>query len=167
MGTKIATPRPMGGFTLVELMVVLAVAAILLTIGVPSFQSIIQSNRTASQTNELVSALNLARAEAVRRGRTVSLCANTGGLVNGFYVEEGTGCNDSNIIRSFGAMSRMTTGGPAQIAFDARGVRTTPGGTDNTVITLTPANCPDGASDRARTITVRPSGQINTRPMNC
>lgn len=59
------------GFTLVELMVALAIAVILITIGLPSFSEMIASNRVTSQTNDLVSALNTARYEAIRRGAPV------------------------------------------------------------------------------------------------
>lgn len=62
------------GVTLIELMVTVAVAIILLGIAVPSFQSVIRTNRIASLTNELVAALNLARSEAITRGTTVTLC---------------------------------------------------------------------------------------------
>ncbi|MBK1647898.1 GspH/FimT family pseudopilin [Rhabdochromatium marinum] len=62
------------GVTLVELVMTLAIAAILLAIGVPSFQNITATNRIASLTNELRGALQLARSEAVKRGRTVTVC---------------------------------------------------------------------------------------------
>ncbi|MBS3746302.1 MAG: GspH/FimT family pseudopilin [Wenzhouxiangellaceae bacterium] len=56
------------GFTLIELMVGIAVLAILLTVAVPSLQKIIRDNRVTAQANELVAMANLARNEAVRRG---------------------------------------------------------------------------------------------------
>jgi type IV fimbrial biogenesis protein FimT len=62
------------GFTLIELMVTLAVAAIVLTVAVPSFQDLVRNNRLATQANQLVSALNLARSEAVKRGVRVTVC---------------------------------------------------------------------------------------------
>lgn len=61
------------GFTLVELMITLAIAGILLTIGVPSFQNMIRTNRTVTNTNNLVTALNLARSEAIKRGVQVTV----------------------------------------------------------------------------------------------
>jgi type IV fimbrial biogenesis protein FimT len=68
------------GFTLVELMITLAVIAITLSMGVPSFQEMAQGNRMTSQLNELVTDLNLARSEAIKRGRTVTFCKrNSGG----------------------------------------------------------------------------------------
>ncbi|AZZ94364.1 prepilin-type N-terminal cleavage/methylation domain-containing protein [Hahella sp. KA22] len=56
------------GFTLVELMVVIAILAITLVLGLPSFSNLIDSNRVTANTNTLVGALNLARMEAVNRG---------------------------------------------------------------------------------------------------
>jgi len=62
------------GFSLVELMVTIAVLAILLAIGIPSFASLIASNRLTSATNELVAALQTARTEAIRRNVRVTVC---------------------------------------------------------------------------------------------
>ena len=67
------------GFTLIELMAVLTLAAIILTIGVPSFQEIIRNNRFATQANTLISSINLARSEAVKRGTRVTLCKSSDG----------------------------------------------------------------------------------------
>ena len=57
------------GFTLIELLVTVAVIAIVLTIGVPSFQQVIMTNRMATQANDLLGSMNLARSEAVKRGQ--------------------------------------------------------------------------------------------------
>ncbi len=67
------------GFTLVELLVTVSVLSVLLAIAVPSFQGTIASNQLTSRTNELVSALNLARSEAIRRGARVTLCKSSSG----------------------------------------------------------------------------------------
>lgn len=66
--------RYQSGLSLVELMVAMAVAIVLMAIGVPMYQGLTASNRAATQTNALVTALNLARSEAVKRGVSVSLC---------------------------------------------------------------------------------------------
>lgn len=72
-----------GGFTLVELMVVLAVLAVLLGVAVPSFQNITNRNRLTAVTNEMVGALQLTRVEAVRRNGRVVFCPTTTGTACG------------------------------------------------------------------------------------
>jgi type IV fimbrial biogenesis protein FimT len=62
------------GFTLVELLVVLAVGSILLAIAVPGYAFLMNTSRLAAVTNDLVTALHLARSEAVKRGIRVTVC---------------------------------------------------------------------------------------------
>lgn len=68
-----------GGFTLIELMVAISVASILLVIAVPSLTTLVQSNRTSSDANALLTVILLTRSEAVRRGIDVTVCKTTDG----------------------------------------------------------------------------------------
>ncbi|HWP19432.1 MAG TPA: GspH/FimT family pseudopilin [Burkholderiaceae bacterium] len=70
-----APRRGVRGVTLVELMVVLSVLAVVLALAAPSFTETLRSNRLTTQVNELVGAMQMARAEAVRRNTTVQYCA--------------------------------------------------------------------------------------------
>lgn len=81
------------GFTLIELMVAVAVFAITATFAVPSFMDFIRNNRLAANTNELVASLHVARAEAVKRKVIISVCGssdsascNTTSWENGWIV---------------------------------------------------------------------------------
>jgi type IV fimbrial biogenesis protein FimT len=65
-----------GGFTLIELMVALAVMAIVLGLAVPGFQSMVNGNRLTGAANELVASLQTARIEAIRRSRRVVVCTS-------------------------------------------------------------------------------------------
>ena len=64
---------------MVELVVTLAIAAILVTIAIPGFANLIKDNRLIAGTNQLVTTLAYARSEAVKRGTPVSVCASTDG----------------------------------------------------------------------------------------
>ncbi len=66
--------RAAAGFTLVELMVVVAISAILLAIAVPDFVRMTRSIQLQHQAKEMAGAIKLARAEALRRGQTVVMC---------------------------------------------------------------------------------------------
>lgn len=68
------------GATLLELMVVVAVSAILLSVGVPSFASLAQDGRVTGATNAMVSSLHLARSEAIKRQARAALCPSTGSV---------------------------------------------------------------------------------------
>ena len=70
--------RP-AGFTLTELVFAVTIAAILVSIGVPSFKTVTNSNRIASEINGLLGDMQLARAEAVKEGRTITVCSSTDG----------------------------------------------------------------------------------------
>jgi type IV fimbrial biogenesis protein FimT len=63
------------GFTLIELLSVITVIAILLTIGVPSFRFVTSANRASAEINGLLGDMQFARAEAIREGQTVTICA--------------------------------------------------------------------------------------------
>jgi type IV fimbrial biogenesis protein FimT len=69
--------RPANGFTLVELMVAIFVATILLVIAIPSFTSIINSNRLTTTANALIGALNTAKMAAIQRNAPVQFCSNS------------------------------------------------------------------------------------------
>jgi len=62
------------GFTLMELMMTLSIAAILLTVAVPSYNTFTQNSKITKQVNLLAVAVNTARGEAAKRGVTVVLC---------------------------------------------------------------------------------------------
>ncbi len=67
------------GFTLFELIITLAIAAVIVGVAAPSFSTMIQDNRLSAQSLDFVAALNLARSEAIKRRVRVTLCMSTNG----------------------------------------------------------------------------------------
>lgn len=71
---------PPRGFTLLELMVTLLVAGVLIVVAVPGFTATLRQNRLLADADEFITALNLARSEAIKRGSPVRVQAlATGG----------------------------------------------------------------------------------------
>ena len=66
-------------FTLIELMVTVSILAIVMALAIPSFKSSVANNRSVGAGGELVTALNFARTEAIKRGTYVSVCASSTG----------------------------------------------------------------------------------------
>ena len=67
------------GFTLTEMMVALAIVAILMTIAGPSYQYITNSNRMSSEVNALLGDMEYAREEAIKEGQNITVCSSTTG----------------------------------------------------------------------------------------
>ncbi|MAA65187.1 MAG: hypothetical protein CL581_10485 [Alteromonadaceae bacterium] len=74
------------GFTLIELMVTVAILVIIITIAVPSFQSVIASRQLIDARDRALSAIQYAKGEAVGRNRAVSICPSS----------DGASCGDSS-----------------------------------------------------------------------
>ena len=106
------------GFTLTELMITLAIVSILLTIGVPSLKTFMQGNQLIATTNELISALHVARSEAIKLNTRVSICessdgatcAETGSWKNGWIAFiDGNGANPGDLVNTGNPCSASNT----------------------------------------------------------
>lgn len=64
-------PRRQRGLTLIELMTTVSVVVVVLSLGIPSFQNMIASNKVTTTTNTLIAIMSLARSEAMKRGATM------------------------------------------------------------------------------------------------
>jgi len=65
------------GFTLPEVLAALTIAGVLVALAAPGFGSLMQDTRMTSQTNAFIANLNLARAEALKRGQPVTVCVSS------------------------------------------------------------------------------------------
>ena len=77
------------GFSLLELMVALAVVAILVTVGLPGFAAMTRQNCTVTSANAMLSVLIAARSEALKRDRSVSLCKTVDGSACSTVADSG------------------------------------------------------------------------------
>ena len=98
--------RRFNGFTIIEMLFVIVIIGIGMTIAVPSFQGMLQRNRLTTQSNDLSMAINLARSEASKIGKIVSLQAAVGTAGDefggGYCIVVGTpGSCDDPVIRRF------------------------------------------------------------------
>lgn len=72
-----AAPRSGAGFTLVELLIVMALTAIFLSIAIPSYHSILTQDRIVSELNDISADIEFARGAAVEHGIPVTVCPST------------------------------------------------------------------------------------------
>ena len=101
----------------------LIVAAIVLALAVPSFTDIIKNNRLITQANELVTALNIARSEAIKRSVNIDVAStnNSSDWSGGWTVE----INGGATLRSFDALTGnailTSTGGLSNFQYNSAG----------------------------------------------
>ncbi len=74
---KISLAKQNSGFTIVELMLAVAIAAILIAVAAPSFRSTIENNGVLAISDDLITSLRYAREEALRQGLPISMCASS------------------------------------------------------------------------------------------
>jgi len=69
----------MRGVTLLELLIALVIVSVMVTVGIPSFNSVMNNQRLTASTNEVVTAMNLAKSEAIKRVSYVTVCKSSNG----------------------------------------------------------------------------------------
>lgn len=120
--------RCKGGFTLVELMTVVAIVAVLAAASTPSFREMLLNQRLAAAAQAFNSALSLARMEAIQRAQSVKVTALAGNEWAGGWAVR-TGPDESpQTLRSFGRLPQGVSvdatlgGGFAQgLRYDSNG----------------------------------------------
>jgi type IV fimbrial biogenesis protein FimT len=148
------------GFTLIELMITLAVMAILITAALPSFNEFIKNNRLTTQANDFIATMNLARSEAIKRGANINISSTSGdGNWGGGWSITDTGGNIIRITQPLTGNSTLTsTNGVAQFQYRADGLINTPD---------TLSLCDDRSGETGRTITINTVGRASVTTLNC
>lgn len=177
----------MRGFTLVELMVTVAVLAVLVGIGYPNFQSTLKSNRLAAATNELVAGIALARSEAIRTTRFSGVCPTSdGSSCSADWSAGWLTWDDKNsdgsldagdvVIRHVQGNNNLTItsgGGAARFVFDRRGRLSSYGGgaaaapiAGGQSLTLQPKECKP-EQELMRSVNINNAGQVRVSRGTC
>ncbi|MDO4905572.1 MAG: GspH/FimT family pseudopilin [Lautropia sp.] len=154
-----AAHRPIAGFTLVEMLVVMAIFGIVAAIAAPSFRDYALRRSIAVQVSDLAGALRLARSEALKRGKEVSLCPSQNTHVikpscnaeatnwgQGYLVFVGSVDRNDQFLRAqqpYGSGGSITANVKGAIRFNGNGVLRSGGARQ---FTFTP---PLNANDRS------------------
>jgi len=176
--------RKQTGLTLTELMTTLAIAAVILSQAVPSFTTMIQDNRIVTQANDLVTSLNIARSEAVKRGDRVTICKSAnnasctaaGGWQQGWIIftdsnSDAAVNNTDTILHTHGPLDGSptlngvtgTVGNYVSYTYNGSSQIVGGGGTQSGTLVLCDSR---GFGAKARAIVINASGQIRSAPAN-
>jgi type IV fimbrial biogenesis protein FimT len=161
------------GFTIVEVMVALAIAGILIGLALPAFNGFVAQRRLTAQVNDFLVAVQYARSEAGKRGETVSMQAvDAGDDTNewgaGYCVVVGNPGNCDDALREFpgiGASTLNASGGldaVGTLTFNARGLLAAPAIGANETVDLCD---PEQATGRRVTLSV--IGRVSSQELDC
>jgi type IV fimbrial biogenesis protein FimT len=148
--------RRLAGFTLVEILLVVAVLAVLLSAGIPAFTDFVRDQRVKTASFDLFSTLVHARSEAIMRNATVTVAPVSAQWTNGWTVTDAGG----TVIRTKGVVSNLTITGPTSVVFRGSG-------------RLNAASMPNfqlsasGATVTTRCISIDLSGRPTTKAATC
>jgi type IV fimbrial biogenesis protein FimT len=147
------------GFTMTELVVTMAVAAILATVAIPSFNTLIANQRAKTYASELFATLVRTRSEAIERNANITLSPKTGGWNTGWQIFDPAG----NLLEDRGNATGVivTISGPAAVTYRPSG-RLQAGPAPTFQITT-----PSGSSANYQCVSVDLSGRPNMKAAAC
>ena len=113
---EFAQHRKDRGFTMIELMISVLILGILASIAVPNYSSFVANQRVKTASFDVMSAVALARSEALKRNTDVTITPTTGtNWASGWSVAAGTTLNQQ------AAFKNMTITGPASLSYNSSG----------------------------------------------
>lgn len=149
------------GFTLVEMLVTLAIFAVLLMIAMPSMRPFLQSQSVKNASMDIVSTVALARSEAIKRNATVDVTATSPtDWSQGWVVSQNTPAATIRKQPALGNILITPSGG--SFSFDGNGRMTTTGAT----FAIAPVN-KTGAQPLCLNVTVGATGRVESTKVTC
>jgi type IV fimbrial biogenesis protein FimT len=112
-----ALRRPARGFTAIEMMVVVAIIAILTAFAAPYMSQMVRKQRLRTTSFDVFSSLTLARSEAIKRNVSVTMAPVGGDWAQGWTVTDANG----NLLRSQGSVDNLAIAGPINVVFTGTG----------------------------------------------
>jgi len=156
------------GFTFIELIVLVAIIAIIATVGIPSFNNLLRDTSIRADANTLVSSINLARSEAIRRGSLVWMNPSSNDDWQAGWdvrVDDGDQTLDTSkdtLLRHFSAIDSLVISSPTRLGIAANGSLSVP--TNNVEFHLKPDGC---QQDEQRRLRIEMSGRASLSRMSC
>lgn len=166
------------GFTILELMITLAVVAVLVSVGVPGFRAVIMDNRLVSQANLMVTSISVARSSAVKYQRNATVCSSTDfdaavptcaastdwstGWIVWVDKDRDAATDAGEIISVHGplnATSSLSSTANTSFTYDARGFGLA--GADDLML------CDDRTGETGRRIRINATGRTNVSRQGC
>jgi len=152
------------GFTLVEMLITISIAAILLAIGIPSFKSTMNSSNMVSNANAMIGAFNYARTEAIKRGNSVNVVQAgadwTEGIIVWANTDEINAMSDDEVLRIWPAFDDATTVSSTESTF-------TFGATGEVNNNDTLQICDDRTNEKGVQVSILISGLIASEGVTC
>lgn len=90
--------RAQAGFTILELMVVVAIVGVLMAVAVPAMGDFIRNGRITAAANDVMAALHFTRSEAIKRRQPVTLCTSANAIQANNTANPNAGCADSEFL---------------------------------------------------------------------
>lgn len=155
------TPRrAAAGFTLTELMIVVAIMGLIAAIAAPSMADMVRTQRLRTASFDVFAALNLARSEAIKRNGPVTITPNNGTWNDGWITRD----QYNNVLQrqeAYSSCGSCSIAGPAAIVYASSGRVTNLAAP---AISVTASNLDSG---KYRCITVELSGRPVTKQGAC
>jgi type IV fimbrial biogenesis protein FimT len=145
----------MRGFTLAEVLVVLTILGVLAAIAAPNMINMVRTQRIKTASFDVFSSLNMARSEAIKRNRQVTVSPVGGDWAKGWQVTDANG-----VIKDQAGWDDLMLAGPAQVVFTSSGRLNGPAAAFSLTGTDVPAN-------KNRCITLDPSGRAVSKEGAC